>query len=150
MEDCSLESAEGRTRSLALKRFAAWPVLCPLFAGALPGLRLWSAPNHSGSKIWGETHCLQKKAPAQFGYGGKQSRCGLPFQHAPLNAGEKKDTMLMFVIHALTIILWATASVAVCGIALGFLGRTITGRTPYRRPSRPVAAAVRWEKNWHR
>jgi hypothetical protein len=74
----------------------------------------------------------------------------LPSQHPPLHAGEKKDNMLMLVIHALTIMLWAVAAVATCGIALGFLARTITGRAPYRNHSRLVAAAIRWEKNWHR
>jgi hypothetical protein len=63
---------------------------------------------------------------------------------------EKKDNMLMLVIHVLTILLWAAVTVAACGIALGFLARTIPGRTPYRNHSRPVAAAIRWEKNWHR
>jgi hypothetical protein len=58
--------------------------------------------------------------------------------------------MLALAIHVLTIMLWATAAVAVCGIALGFLARTIMGRAPYRYHSRPVAAAIRWEKNWHR
>jgi nitrate reductase NapE component len=74
----------------------------------------------------------------------------LTSQHAPLRAGEKKDTMLMLVIHTLTIMLWVVAAVAVCGIALGFLARTITGRAQYRNHSRLVAAAIRWEKNWHR
>jgi hypothetical protein len=64
--------------------------------------------------------------------------------------GEKKDNMLTLVIHALTIMLWAVATVAAGGIALGFLARTITGRAAYRNHSRPVAAAIRWEKNWHR
>ena len=58
--------------------------------------------------------------------------------------------MLTLVIHALTIMLWAAAAIAACGIALGFLARTIKGRGPYRDHSRPVAAAIRWEKNWHR
>ena len=58
--------------------------------------------------------------------------------------------MLTLVIHALTIMLWAVAAVAACGIALGFLARTITGRAPYRNHSRLVQAAIRWEKNWHR
>jgi hypothetical protein len=57
--------------------------------------------------------------------------------------------MLTLVIHVLTIVLWAVALVAVCGIAVGFLARTM-GRAPYRYHSRPVAAAIRWEKNWHR
>lgn len=57
--------------------------------------------------------------------------------------------MLTLVIHVLTIILWATAAVAACGIALGFLART-KGRPPYGNHSRPVAAAIRWERNWHR
>lgn len=59
----------------------------------------------------------------------------------------------MLIIQALTIIFWAIAAVALGGIALGFLARTLTGRAPYRpyRPhSRPVAAAMRWEQNWHR
>ena len=68
----------------------------------------------------------------------------------PCTQGEKKDTMLILVMHTLTIILWAAAAVAASGIALGFLARTIAGRTPYRTHSRPVAAAIRWEKNWHR
>ncbi|MBC7559954.1 MAG: hypothetical protein H7270_11505 [Dermatophilaceae bacterium] len=58
--------------------------------------------------------------------------------------------MLMLVIQVVTVLLWATAAVAVCGIALGFLARTLTARQPYRSHSRPVAAAIRWEKNWHR
>jgi hypothetical protein len=58
--------------------------------------------------------------------------------------------MLMLVIQVLTIMLWAAAAVAACGIALGFLARIIPGRAPYRNHSRPVAAAIRWEKNWHR
>ena len=58
--------------------------------------------------------------------------------------------MLTLVIQVLTIMLWAAAVVAVCGIALGFLARTIMGRAPYRHHSRPVAAAIRWERNWHR
>ena len=56
----------------------------------------------------------------------------------------------MLIIYILTIILWAAAVAAACGIALGFLARTITGREPYRNHSRPIAAAMRWEKNWHR
>ena len=76
----------------------------------------------------------------------------MPYRYRthPWTQGRRKDNMLMLVIHALTIILWAAAAVAVCGIALGFLARTITGRAPYRPHSRPVAAAIRWEKNWHR
>jgi hypothetical protein len=58
--------------------------------------------------------------------------------------------MLTLVIHVVTIMLWAAAVVAVCGIALGFLARTIVGRSPYGSRSRPVAAAIRWERNWHR
>ena len=59
--------------------------------------------------------------------------------------------MLTLVIHVVTIMLWATAAVAACGIALGFVARTIMGRAPYsNNHSRPVAAAIRWEKNWHR
>jgi len=58
--------------------------------------------------------------------------------------------MIMLVIHTLTFILWAAVAVAAGGIVLGFLARTISGRAPYRRRSRPVAAAIRWEKNWHR
>jgi len=91
-----------------------------------------------------------RKKPGTVGYDRKQPRCDLPSQHPPLDPGEKKDTMLMLVIQVLTIMLWATAAVAACGIALGFLARTIPGRTPYRTHSRPVAAAIRWEKNWHR
>ena len=56
----------------------------------------------------------------------------------------------MLIIYAVTIILWVAAFAAACGIALGFLARTITGREPYRNHSRPIAAAMRWEKNWHR
>jgi hypothetical protein len=93
---------------------------------------------------------ILRKKPGIFGYSRKQSRCGIPSQHAPLRAGEKKDNMLTLVIHALTIMLWAAAAVAVLGIALGFLARTIMGRVPYRYHSRPVAAAIRWERNWHR
>jgi len=58
--------------------------------------------------------------------------------------------MFALVIHILTIMLWTAAAAAVGGIALGFLARTLTGRAPYRNHSRPVAAAIRWEKNWHR
>jgi hypothetical protein len=46
--------------------------------------------------------------------------------------------------------LWVVAAVAVCAFALGFLARTITGGAQYRNHSRLVAAAIRWEKNWHR
>ena len=81
----------------------------------------------------------------------EQSR---PAHGAPRPAREvasaEKDTMLTLVIHTLTIMLWAVAAVAACGIALGFLARTITGRAPYRNHSRLVQAAIRWEKNWHR
>jgi hypothetical protein len=58
--------------------------------------------------------------------------------------------MLTLVVHVLTIMLWAAVTVAACGIALGFFARTVMGRVPYRYHSRPVAAAIRWEKNWHR
>jgi hypothetical protein len=58
--------------------------------------------------------------------------------------------MFTLVIHAFTIMLWVVAAVAVCGIAVGFLARTITGGAQYRNHSRLVAAAIRWEKNWHR
>jgi len=58
--------------------------------------------------------------------------------------------MLTLVIQVLTIMLWAAAAVAACGIAIGFLARTIKVRPPYGSHSRPVAAAIRWEKNWHR
>jgi len=68
----------------------------------------------------------------------------------PCTQGKKKDTMLTLVMHVLTIMLWTAAIIAVGGIALGFLARTLTGRAPYRNHSRPVAAAIRWEKNWHR
>jgi|GEM_PF-1604945 len=98
----------------------------------------------------GVRHTVFRTKPGTVGYDSKQSRCGLPSQHPPLHAGEKKDNMLMLVIHALTIVLWAVVAVATCGIALGFLARTITGRAPYRNHSRLVAAAIRWEKNWHR
>jgi hypothetical protein len=68
-----------------------------------------------------------------------------------LHAGKKKrDNMLTLIMQILTTMLWIVAAIAVCGIALGFLARTITGRAPYRNHSRPVAAAIRWEKNWHR
>lgn len=56
----------------------------------------------------------------------------------------------MLVIHAVTIMLWAVAAVAVCGIAVGFLARTTNSRSAYRYHSHLVAAAIRWEKNWHR
>ena len=95
-------------------------------------------------------HTVFRTKPCAVGYDRKQPRCGLPSQHAPLQSGEKKDNMLMLVIHALTIMLWVVAAVAACGIALGFLARTIAGRAPYPNHSRPVAAAIRWEKNWHR
>ena len=58
--------------------------------------------------------------------------------------------MLTLVIHVLTIMLWAAAVVAACGIALGFLARTMMGRPPHGNHSRLVTAAIRWEKNWHR
>ena len=58
--------------------------------------------------------------------------------------------MLTLVIHVLTIMLWAATAVAAGGIALGFLARTIMGRPAYGNHSRPVAAAIRWERNWHR
>lgn len=57
--------------------------------------------------------------------------------------------MFTLVIQVLNIMLWATVAVAVCGIALGFIARTIM-RPPYGNHSRAVAAAIRWEKNWHR
>ena len=86
-----------------------------------------------------------------MGYSRKHIGCGGPSQHQQhlLHAGENKDNMLMLVIQMLTILLWAAVAVAACGIALGFLARTMD-RTPYRNHSRPVAAAIRWEKNWHR
>ena len=59
------------------------------------------------------------KKPGKFGKYRKQLRCSLLSQHAPLHAGEKKDTMLTLVIHVLTIMLWAAAAVAVFGIASG-------------------------------
>ena len=90
------------------------------------------------------------KKPGKFGKYRKQLRCSLLSQHAPLHAGEKKDTMLTLAIQVLTIMLWVTAAIAVGGIALGFFARTILSRVPYRYHSRPVAAAIRWEKNWHR
>ena len=68
----------------------------------------------------------------------------------PCTQGRSKDNMLTFVIHVLTIMLWAAAAVAACGIVVGFLARTIVGRPPYGSHSRPVAAAIRWERNWHR
>ena len=98
----------------------------------------------------GVRHLVLRKKPRAVGHDRKQSRCGLPSQHAPLHAGEKKDNMLTLVIHVLTIMLWAAAAVAACGIALGFLARTVVGRPPYGNHSRPVAAAIRWERNWHR
>jgi len=58
--------------------------------------------------------------------------------------------MLTLVIQVLTIMLWTAAAVAAGGIALGFLARTLAGPAPYRSHSRLVAAAIRWEKNWHR
>jgi hypothetical protein len=58
--------------------------------------------------------------------------------------------MLSLAIQVLTILLWAVAAFALCGIALGFLARTIAGGAPHRGHSRPVAAAIRWEQNWHR
>jgi nitrate reductase NapE component len=95
-------------------------------------------------------HTVLGKKLGTVGYDRKQFRCGLTSQNAPLQPGEKKDTMLTLVIHVLTIMLWAAVAVAACGIALGFLARTIMGRASYRYHSRPVAAAIRWEKNWHR
>jgi nitrate reductase NapE component len=95
-------------------------------------------------------HLVLRKKSRTVGHDRKQFRCGLPSQHALLHAGEKKDNMLTLVIYVLTILLWAIAAVAVCGIALGFLARTIVGRPPYGNHSRPVAAAIRWERNWHR
>ena len=91
-----------------------------------------------------------RKKPRTGGHDRKQSRCGLPSQHTLLHAGEKKDNMLTLVIHVFTIMLWAAAAVAACGIALGFLARTILGQPPFGNHSRPVAAAIRWERNWHR
>jgi len=91
-----------------------------------------------------------RKKSSTVGNDRKQSRCGLPSQHALLHAGEKKDNMLTLVIHMLTIMLWAAAAVAAFGIALGYLARTIVGRPPYGNHIRPVAAAIRWERNWHR
>jgi hypothetical protein len=61
-----------------------------------------------------------------------------------------KDNMLTLAIHVVTIMLWAAVAFAVCGIALGFIARTVVGRPPYGNHSRPVAAAIRWERNWHR
>ena len=90
------------------------------------------------------------RSPARSRYDRKQFRCGLSLQRALLHAGEKKENMLTLVIHVLTIMLWAAVVVAVCGIALGFLARTIMGRQAYGNHSRPVAAAIRWERNWHR
>ena len=57
---------------------------------------------------------------------------------------------LTLLIQVLTFMLWAAAAVAAFGIALGFIARTVMGRPPYGNHSRPVAAAIRWEKNWHR
>ncbi len=94
-------------------------------------------------------HHVLKKKPGAIGYVRKQSRCDLRSRHALLHAGEKKDNMLTLVIHVFTIMLWATAAVAVGGIALGFLAR-IVGRPKYGDHTRPVAAAIRWERNWHR
>jgi hypothetical protein len=95
-------------------------------------------------------HLVLRKKPGTVGYDRKQSRCGLPSQHALLQAWEKKDYMLTLVIHVLTIMLWAATAVAAGGIALGFLARTIMGRPAYGNHSRPVLAAIRWERNWHR
>ena len=92
---------------------------------------------------------LRKKL-GEVDYDRKLLRCGSPSQHAPCSQGRSKDTMLTLVIQVLTITLWVVAAVAVGGIALGFFARTILGRVPYRQHSRPVAAAIRWEKNWHR
>ena len=108
-----------------------------------------TAPSLTAVESW-VRHIVLRKKLGTVGHDRKQLRCGLPSQHAPLNAGEKKDNMLTLVIHVLTIMLWAAAAVAACGIALGFLARTITGRAPYSNHSRLVAAAIRWEKNWHR
>ena len=94
-------------------------------------------------------HLVLKKKFRTVQYDRKQFRCGLPLQRTPLRAGEKKDNMLTLVINVLTIMLWAAVAVAVCGIALGFLARTILGRPTYGNHSRPVAAAIRWERNWH-
>jgi hypothetical protein len=95
-------------------------------------------------------HLVLRKKPGTVGYDRKQSRCGLPSQLALLQAWEKKDYMLTLVIHVLTIMLWAATAVAAGGIALGFLARTIMGRPAYGNHSRPVLAAIRWERNWHR
>ena len=89
-------------------------------------------------------------SPAQLGMAGNTFAAAYHRSTHTLHAGKKKDTMFALAIHILTIMLWTVAAVAVCGIALGFLARTITGRAPYRNHSRPVAAAIRWEKNWHR
>src|ERR1035437_907643 len=98
----------------------------------------------------GVRHLVLRKKPGTVGYDRKQSRCGLPSQHALLQAWEKKDYMLTLVIHVLTIMLWAATAVAAGGIALGFLARTIMGRPAYGNHSPPVLAAIRWERNWHR
>lgn len=59
--------------------------------------------------------------------------------------------MLSLVIHVLTIMLLAAAAFAAFGIVLGFFARTTKSRrAPFRSHSRPVAAAIRWEQNWHR
>ena len=58
--------------------------------------------------------------------------------------------MLTLLIQVLTIMLWSVAAIAAFGIALGFVARKVMGRPPYGNHSRPVAAAIRWEKNWHR
>ena len=97
----------------------------------------------------GVRHLVLRKKPGTVGYDRKQSRCDAPSRHALLHAGEKKDNMLTLVIHVFTIMLWAAAAIAVGGIALGFLARTM-GRPQHSDHSRPVAAAIRWERNWHR
>jgi hypothetical protein len=89
------------------------------------------------------------RSPAQSGMTGNNPAAAYRRSTHPLHAGEKKDNMLTLVIHVLTIMLWAAVVVAACGIALGFLARTM-GRPPYGNHSRLVAAAIRWEKNWHR
>jgi hypothetical protein len=58
--------------------------------------------------------------------------------------------MFSLVINVLTIMLWTAVAIAACGIALGFLARKVIGRPTYGNHSRPVAAAIRWEQNWHR
>ena len=93
---------------------------------------------------------MLRKKPGPVGSGRKNPRCGLTSQFVPLHAGEKKDTMLTLVIHVLTIMLWTAVAVAAFGIALGFVARTIIGRPAYGDHSRPVMAAIRWERNWHR